>query len=165
MYRPSAFRNTARLGLLSCLLGGAFIAPVATAQTGTIQACVNKASGIMRIVPDGTRCHKGWQPLQLNTGADTAPTPAPAPAPSTAPTIQYITQGMVPDTSVARAFCPAGSRVTGGGGISLNGAGLQQSYPISDTSGVIAWDSHAIGWQVAASDWSDVQAFVICISP
>jgi len=72
---------------------------------------------------------------------------------------------MYPGTSVSRAFCPTGTKVTGGGGFSLNGAGLQQSYPISDASGVIAFGSTAIGWQVAASDFSNVQAFVVCVGP
>jgi hypothetical protein len=56
-----------------------------------------------------------------------------------------------------------GTKVTGGGGVSLNGAGLQQSYPISDNTGVIAFGDTAIGWQVAAADWSNVQAFVVCV--
>ena len=56
-------------------------------------------------------------------------------------------------------------KLTGGGGFSLNGAGLQQNHSISDETGVIAFGSTAIGWQVAASDWSDVQAVVICAAP
>ena len=78
--------------------------------------------------------------------------------------VQYVTGGMQPDTSVARAFCPTGYKVTGGGGLSMSGAGLQQSFPISDMSGTIAFGSNAIGWQVAAEDWSDVQAHVVCIA-
>jgi hypothetical protein len=77
----------------------------------------------------------------------------------------YITAGMFPGTSVSRAFCPTGTKVAGGGGVSLNGAGLQQSYPISDATGVIAFGSVAIGWQIAASDFSAVQAFVLCAEP
>jgi hypothetical protein len=41
--------------------------------------------------------------------------------------------------------------------------GLQQSHPISDAGGAIAYGSTAVAWQVAAEDWSDVQAFVICM--
>jgi hypothetical protein len=80
--------------------------------------------------------------------------------------VQYVTGGMVPGTSVARAFCPRGYVVSGGGGITTSGmpAALQQSFPISDTSGTSAWGSNAIGWQVAADDWSDVQAFVVCLA-
>jgi hypothetical protein len=33
---------------------------------------------------------------------------------------------------------------------------------VSDNTGVIAFGSTAIGWQVAASDFSGVQAFVVC---
>ena len=72
---------------------------------------------------------------------------------------------MYPGTSVARAFCPPGTVVTGGGGFSLSGEGLQQNYPISDETGAIAYGSVAIGWQVAASNFSDVQAFVVCVGP
>jgi hypothetical protein len=91
--------------------------------------------------------------------------PVTPPASAAALNVTYITAGMVTGTSVARAYCPKGGTVTGGGGISLNGAGLSQSYPISDATGVIAWGSNAIGWQVAASDWSNVQAFVVCVGP
>jgi hypothetical protein len=79
--------------------------------------------------------------------------------------VQYVVGGMFPNTSVARAFCPTGTKITGGGGFSLNGAGLQQSFPISDETGTIAIGIVAIGWQVAASDFSDVQAFVACAGP
>jgi hypothetical protein len=72
---------------------------------------------------------------------------------------------MAPNTSVSQAFCPPNWKVTGGGGLSLNGAGLKQNFPISDDTGVIAYGDTAIGWQVAASDWSDVQAFVVCVAP
>ena len=77
--------------------------------------------------------------------------------------VEYIFGGMEPGTSVARAFCYPGMKVTGGGGFSINGTGLQQSHPISDTTGAIAFGSTAIGWQVAAADWSNVQAFVVCV--
>jgi hypothetical protein len=82
-----------------------------------------------------------------------------------APNIVYVAGGMVPGTSVARAFCPKGYVVTGGGGFTTSGApaSLQQTYPISDSSGTIAWGVTGIGWQVAASDWSNVIAFAICI--
>ena len=66
---------------------------------------------------------------------------------------------------MARALCPTGWRVAGGGGItSGGGSGLQQSFPISDNTGVIAFGSTAIGWQAAADDWGFVQAFVVCLS-
>jgi hypothetical protein len=80
--------------------------------------------------------------------------------------VLYMTGGMVPGTSVARAICPPGRIVAGGGGITRGaGSGLQQSHPISDNTGVIAYGSNAIGWQVAADDWGFVQAFVVCILP
>ena len=84
--------------------------------------------------------------------------------PSGVPTFQYVVAGMFPGTSVSRAFCPGGTKVAGDG-LSRSGAGLQQSYPISDDTGVIGFGSTAIGWQVAAADFSEVQAFVVCVGP
>jgi hypothetical protein len=81
------------------------------------------------------------------------------------PQVLYVYGGMVPNTSVARALCPQGMKVSGGGGLSPSGAGLQQNYPIADETGLIAHGSTAIGWQVAATDWSPVQAFVVCVAP
>jgi hypothetical protein len=74
---------------------------------------------------------------------------------------------------VARAFCPKGTILTGGGALveplSADGTGtpeLRQSYPISDPSGVLAFGSTAIGWQAASSDFGDnVEAFAVCAAP
>ena len=46
-----------------------------------------------------------------------------------------------------------------------SGPGLRYSFPISDETGVFAFGTTAIGWQVAAEDFSDVQAFVVCTGP
>ena len=94
-----------------------------------------------------------------------APGPAGPPGPAGLRTVQYVGGGMYPNTSVARAFCPDGTKVMGGGGFSLHQKGLQQNFPISDASGVIAFGSFAVGWQVAAEDFSDVQAYVVCVGP
>jgi len=78
----------------------------------------------------------------------------------------YVTGLTVPGTSVARALCPPNWKVAGGGGITGRaGARLQQSLPISDNTGLIAWGGNAIGWQAAADDWGFVQAFVVCVAP
>ena len=80
--------------------------------------------------------------------------------------VMYVTGLTVPGTSVARALCPPNWKVAGGGGITGRaGAGLQQSLPISDNTGLIAWGGNAIGWQAAADDWGFVQAFVVCVAP
>ena len=64
------------------------------------------------------------------------------------------------------ALGPPNWKVAGGGGITGRaGAGLQQSLPISDNTGLIAWGGNAIGWQAAADDWGFVQAFVVCVAP
>lgn len=81
-------------------------------------------------------------------------------------TYSYGVGVVVEGTSVARAFCAPGQKVTGGGGISTEGSavGLTQNYPISDSSGTIAFGTTAIGWQVAAEGFTAVQAFVVCAS-
>lgn len=71
-------------------------------------------------------------------------------------------------TGMARAFCPAGTTLLGGGGAVEGPSGaaevkLRQSHPISDATGVIAWGTTAIGWQAASSNFEDtVLAFAIC---
>lgn len=72
-------------------------------------------------------------------------------------------------TGVARAFCPAGTTVTGGGGFVETSpfapVALRETYPISDATGVIAYDWTAIGWQAASSNFEDtVVSFAICTS-
>ena len=75
---------------------------------------------------------------------------------------------------LARAYCPAGSLVLGGGGFvetppevpGFQEEKLRQSYPISDVTGVIAYDTNAIGWQAASSAFTDtVVAFAVCGTP
>lgn len=124
------------------------------AQGATISACVQTSTGQMRIVAPGTVCARNQYLLEWNQQ------PAAPPPPTLA--VQYVYGGMVPGTSVARAFCPAGWKVTGGGALTISGVGLSQNHPIAEPDGLIAWGSTAIGWQAAAEDWSDVQAHVIC---
>jgi hypothetical protein len=68
------------------------------------------------------------------------------------------------DSGVARALCAPGEKVTGGGGVSISGGTLTQNYPISDTTGTIAFGTTAIGWQVANDGFGTVQAWVVCAS-
>ena len=76
-------------------------------------------------------------------------------------------------TGLARATCSKRMPVIGGGGFVETPAGtpfkeeaLRQTYPISDLSGVLAFGSSAIGYQVASSDFTDsVVAFSICAAP
>ena len=146
-----------------CVLAAARAMSAQVDGPDVIRACVNPSSGEIKILKPGVSCGDDRALLTWSqTGPQGPMGPAgPAGASGIAQT-QYITGGMYPDTSVARAFCPLGTKVVGGGGITLNGAGLQQNYPISDETGLIAWGKTAIGWQVAAHDWSDVQAFVVC---
>ena len=149
-YIPILFLSTAALS-----------APIA-AEAGSLMACVNSHSGEIKIAKPGTQCRRGSYLVELATGSGNPPPPPPS-----ALTVEYVTGGMYPGTSVSRAFCPPGSIVAGGGGITMLGAdhALQQSHPISDLTGLIAWGPNAIGWQVATDDWSDSQAFVVCLRP
>lgn len=104
-----------------------------------------------------------------SAGAQGLPGPPGPPGPPGTLNLQYRSTQAV---GVARAFCLPGEKLTGGGGfVESNGGGfmemkLRQSHPISDETGVIAWGSTAIGWQVAASDFSGtVVAFAICALP
>ncbi len=138
---------------------------VAAQDAGVLFACVNP-SGLARFVKAGTLCPPNETLVSWNVVGPEGPAGSPGPAgTSGGGTVSYVVGGMFPGTSVARAFCPPGTKVTGGGGVSLSGAGLQQDYPISDATGVIAFGTTAIGWQIAASDFSDVQAFVACLGP
>jgi hypothetical protein len=144
----------------------------------TLFACVNGNSGELKMVSAGTTCHQNETLMSWDIAGPAGtpgpvgpPGPAGAPGPAGPPgstgltNVQYIEGGMYPGTSVARAFCPDGTKVMGGGGLSLNQKGLQQNFPIADAGGLIAFGSIAVGWQVAAEDFSDVQAHVVCIGP
>jgi len=98
-------------------------------------------------------------------GPQGVPGPVGPQGPSGVTQVLYIVGEMIPGTSVARALCPTGMKLTGGGGVTHSGVGIQQNFPISDDTGGIASGSTAIGWQVAAVDWSTVQAFAICVAP
>ena len=184
MSRYRLFTAAASIAVLGAVTGAA------RRNNSTITACVHEHNGQIRIVPATASCPRGSYLLEWNregvagvpgragavgpvgpigpTGpaGPAGPVGPPGPsAPSGLVNVEYVFGEMVPGTSVARAMCPPGTIVTGGGGFSTNGAGLQQNHPISDESGLVAWGSHAIGWQIAASDWSSVQAYVVCVGP
>ena len=140
-------------GAILAMLVSAATWTIVRAQASTIQACVNRASGEMKISTSGV-CPVGSNRSSGVPGGSSA-----------ASNIYYVFEGMYPGTSVARAFCPAGTKVTGGGGVAIDQVGLRYSFPISDETGAHAFGTTAIGWQVAAEDWSDVQAFVVCVGP
>src|SRR5262245_46186308 len=102
------------------LVAAAATVNVTRAQGGSIHACVNQHSGEIKI-SDGGNCPPGSAPLQWDSGGSTGGSNA-----------YYMSGGIVPGTSVARAFCPANTKVTGGGGISLAGSALSQNFPIAD---------------------------------
>jgi hypothetical protein len=185
-FRVAGYRRIA-LATSAALLVSVPIALASRPGGGVIRACVQDYTGHLTIVRSNTQCWPNSHLLEWNReGVPGVPGPVGAPGPAGPPgpagiagpqgpaglpgssgfsEFQYVFGGMVPGTSVARAMCPPGTKVTGGGGFSLNGAGLQQNHPISDNTGVVAYGSVAIGWQIAATDWSAVQAYVVCVGP
>ena len=124
---------------------------------GVIHACYQKITGQLRVVGSSTAgCTADEVALSWNQQGPS----------SSSLTINYRVGGMVPGTSVARAFCLPNEKVTGGGGFSTDATqvGLSQSFPISDSTGAIAFGTTAIGWQVASETFGNVQAYVICAS-
>lgn len=165
-FRPT-LNNFVVATAMAVLMTGTTITML-NAQNETISACYNSRSGELKIAVQGS-CHANENLLQWTQsgipGPPGLPGPAGPPGPSGVANVYYISAGMYPGTSVSRAFCPPDTKVTGGGGFAVNERGLRYSYPIADETGLNAYDSIAIGWQVAADDWSDVQSFVVCAGP
>ena len=67
-----------------------------------------------------------------------------------------------------QVFCLPDEKVAGGGGFvssANHDIGLMQNHPISDRTGVIAFGTTAIGWQVASVRFAGtVVGYVICAS-
>lgn len=73
-------KRTLRTGaLIAGLAFGLIAADAATAETGVINACVQQASGIVRIVGAGEECGKNWSPLSWNVQGLTGPAGATGP--------------------------------------------------------------------------------------
>ena len=120
-----------------------------------IHSCVN-TQGSLRVVGANESCRIGETPLDWNIQGPQGPA-----GPTT---VQYIT---VQALGHAKAFCPAGTKVTGGGAF-VEGLPwtLRHSFPIADESGVVASGITAIGWQAASSDGNGiVSSTAICASP
>jgi hypothetical protein len=159
-------------------------------SNGVIYGCLHDNSGHLRVIDtDSDSCRHHESPLDWNrTGPQGDPGPqgdrgpqgdpgpqgdlgppgpqGPQGLPGAATTYRYRFGGMYPGTSVARALCLPGEKVTGGGGfaVSPSQAGLTQNHPISDLTGVVAFGTQAIGWQVASQGLGTVQAYVVCAS-
>jgi hypothetical protein len=113
----------APFGVVAVTLGVLAAASSITAlgsEPNVISACVNPSSGEMKIVKSGGSCG-GDQVLltwaQIGSQGPMGPAGPAGPAgPSGIAQVQYMFGGIYPDTAVARAFCPAGTKVVGGGG-------------------------------------------------
>lgn len=173
--------------LIVALVGGAVAYATIPDSSGVIHGCYQKSSRKLRLIDTdtGARCRPAevaisWN--QVGPQGKLGPTGPQGPSgpigpqgptgpqgPSGAATTYNYRLGLIiPGTSVARAFCLAGEKVTGGGGFSTgpsaSSAGLTQNYPISDATGTIAFGTTAIGWQMASEGFGTVQAFVVCAS-
>lgn len=145
--------NKASLSLLA--IAGALVMPPTAANAAIISACVNSNSGDMRIVAAGSACGRNAYLLEWEQFA-----PAPPPAP-TLVTRYFVAQPNA--DGAARAFCPPGWTISGGGGAKADGTvGLSESFPFTLPDGAFGNDQPALGWQVVASDFSPVIAFVVC---
>ena len=121
----------------ACVVLGSTVG-IANAGGDAIRACVNKSSGAIKIVHAGTACATNQTLLVWNQSGPPGPAGPQGPqgpqgvqGPSGVTDIQVVwSYEMFPGTQVSRAFCPPNTRVTGGGGFSLNGAGLK--YSVSD---------------------------------
>lgn len=133
---------------------------LAPAFAETFNVCVNREGGEMKALAPGEACKRHQYLVQLQAGPEVPPVVTP---PGQGVSSMYVTGGIAEGTSVSRALCPAGWKVAGGGGITNPGFGLQQSFPISDLTGVIAYGDTAIGWQAASDDFGFSQAFVVCV--
>jgi hypothetical protein len=159
------------LGAVLATAGGIAYATI-PAGDRVIHGCYAKGGGVLRVVDPSSgqqECPGKQTPISWNQQGAKGVTglrgPTGPQGSSGTSTFTVFSGGMVPGTSVARAFCPAGMQVTGGGGFAAAwGVALNQSHPISDETGLVGWGTHSIGWQVAAADGSNVQAYVFCAS-
>jgi hypothetical protein len=188
------------IGVGVAVLALAATAAPAWADAGTINACVTRSTGEIRLQTERGKCPRGAEVLIWNQAGPQGLTgsqgpagvqgpagpqggvgpqgpvgsqgpagpqgPVGLPAPSAVPQIQYVWGDFpYPGTSVSRAICPPDTVVVGGGGLSVGGEALMHSFPIGDLTGVIAYGSQAIGWQVAGVDFSPAYAFAVCAGP
>ena len=150
--------------------GAAFCIPCASSGATNITACVEQNSGLLRIVSADANCPTAYHKLEWAQVGPEGPRGAQGPEGPQGPVgpagsianLMYVTGGMQAGTSVARAFCPPGWKLVGGGALTIDQTGLTQNFPISDTTGLIAWGSNAIGWQAATEGWGGAQAFAVC---
>jgi len=98
----------------------------------------------------GAQGPKGDQGPQGTAGADGAAT-------------TYNYRRVFSASGSAFAFCQPGEKVTGGGAFTDAG-GLRTSIPIADATGLLAFQTTAVGWQATAEDFGPVLALVICAS-
>jgi len=151
------FQRRGRWVLAAMVVGLALAGGIAYAtvpdSSGVIHGCYQTHNGRLRVVDTaaGAACRATEKALNWSQT-------------SGAPTYNVRTGGMVPGTSIARAFCLKGEQVTGGGGIVPDSsAGLTQNHPVA-ADGTVAFGTNAVAWQVAAEGWVNVQAEVICAS-
>jgi hypothetical protein len=175
-------RGSIIVGFVLALLGATVVSFAAAATSGVIYACVNNSSGTIHVIGANDTCATNEVQLSWNqqgaagaTGAtgpagptgpkgDTGATGAQGPAGASA-TVYYLSQQ---GTGFARVLCPPNTKLIGGGAFvetlgAFHPQSLRQSFPIGDSTGVIASGTNAIGWQAASADFSDtVVAFAIC---
>ena len=139
------------LALAVLTVGAGFAYGAIPDGSGTIHGCYGKSGQLRVIDPAAADCRRNETPITWGSSATS--------------TYNVRSGTTIGAGSAAQAFCLPGEMVTGGGGLSVpNDAGLTQNHPISDSSGLIANGTNAIGWQVASEGFGRVQAYVVCAS-
>ena len=186
---PLRVWRTALVAVLAFSVGSASVA-LGLVVNGVVEACYNNATGVLRLAtttrpcmthisspalletaiswnqvgPQGLKGDKGDQGIQGIPGPKGDKGDPGADGGTGSTTVQYIT---VQSESFARAFCPPGTKVTGGGAFIAGGSyTLGGSFPIADATGVTASGTTAVGWQAMSSDGIGlVSVTVICTAP
>ena len=177
-------KNTPLLlaGLVLAAMGMAFLSlsvGIVGAHGGDselIHACVGR-SGFVKIVGADDTCRRGQLALDWNAegmlgspGADGADgtdgTDGTDGADGADGATNVTVVHGVATGSAVRVFCPAGTKVVGGGGyVQGTTLALMQNHPI-DATGANATTATLAGWQVASQNFAGtVQGFVLCASP
>lgn len=162
-------KNTPLLlaGLVLAAMGMAFLSlsvGIVGAHGGDselIHACVGR-SGFVKIVGADDTCRRGQLALDWNAEGMLG---SPGADGTDGATNVTVVHGVATGSAV-RVFCPAGTKVVGGGGyVQGTTLALMQNHPI-DATGANATTATLAGWQVASQNFAGtVQGFVLCASP
>lgn len=143
---------------------------VASDSNATVQACVGKQVGSVRIVQTSTDCRNSEEPLDWNRYGPVGP-PGP-PGPSGVSGYEVVLAVSLNDAEPFKrvhAFCPPGKKVVGGGvnGVPVNEGGrLINSSPNHQgevVNGDLRWNNWEGAAHVTTGEFWRLQVMAICI--